>query len=335
MTPQRFSTPITELFGIRHPLICGGMMWLANADYVGAVVNAGGMGFITPRSFPTPDDFRAELRRCRDITEGKPFGVNLYVSGRAEANEALVTFLDIAIDEGVRYVETAGYSPKEFLPRIKDAGMTVIHKCTTLRHAESAARAGVDAVTILGAEAGGHPGTQLIGAMVQGAIAPPALDIPVVLGGGMGTGRQLVACLALGAAGMLLATRMVVAEEIWAHPDYKQHIAGLSASDTRLIMSIFGDSERVIDNPAAARALALEADGVDDFEAYRSIVQGSNQREAYLTGDWRLGTMSAGQSLAFAEAIEPVEAIFDRIIAEAEQARARLAADGPVAAMRQ
>ena len=128
MTPQVFSTPITELFGIRHPLICGGMMWLANADYVGAVVNAGAMGFITPRSFPTPEDFRAELRRCRRITDGKPFGVNLYVSARPEANDGLATFLDIAIEEKVRFVETAGYSPREFLPRIKDAGIKVIHK---------------------------------------------------------------------------------------------------------------------------------------------------------------------------------------------------------------
>ena len=123
MTPQVFSTPITELFGIRHPLICGGMMWLANADYVGAVVNAGAMGFITPRSFPTPEDFRAELRRCRRITDDKPFGVNLYVSARPEANTELTAFLDIAIEEDVRFVETAGYSPRDFMPRIKDAGI--------------------------------------------------------------------------------------------------------------------------------------------------------------------------------------------------------------------
>lgn len=142
MTNQSFTTPITELFGIRHPLICGGMMWLSNADYVGAVVNAGGMGFITPRSFPTPDDFRNQLRRCFEITKGKQFGVNLYLSARPEANEQLARFLDISIEERVGFVETAGYSPREFLPRIKEAGIKVIHKCTTLRHGSAPRKPG-------------------------------------------------------------------------------------------------------------------------------------------------------------------------------------------------
>ena len=328
MTPQVFSTPITELFGIRHPLVCGGMMWLANADYVGAVVNAGAMGFMTPRSFPTPEDFRAELRRCFEITGGKPFGVNLYVSARPEANAALAMFLDISIEEGVKFVETAGYSPREYMPRIKDAGITVIHKCTTLRHALSAERAGVDAVAILGAEAGGHPGMQMIGTMVQGARVPNELSIPVVLAGGMGTGRQLMATLALGAEGMLLASRMIVASEVWAHDDYKRHIIEMSGGDTRIIMSIFGDNSRVIDNPDTARVAQLERDGIDDFETYRPLVRGEIQRESYETGDWRRGTMSVGQSCEFAETVEPVEAIIDGIIADALSARDRIAGLG-------
>jgi NADH:quinone reductase (non-electrogenic) len=324
VTPQSFTTPITELFGIRHPLICGGMMWLSNADYVGAVVNAGGMGFITPRSFPTPEDFRAEVRRCFEITDGKPFGVNLYVSARPEANELLMKFLDISIEEGVGFIETAGYSPREFLPRIKDAGIKVIHKCTTLRHALSAEKAGVDAVIILGAEAGGHPGMQLIGTMVQGAQVPPAMTIPVVLAGGMGTGRQMVACLALGAGGMLLASRMIVSSEIWAHDDYKHRVAEMDAGDTRIIMTIFGDNSRVMANETADRVLALEADGVDDFEAYRGLVAGEIQRQAYETGDWNMGTPSVGQGSSFADRIEPVEVIFDGIMADAVASRHRI-----------
>lgn len=324
MTPQVICTRITDLFGIPHPLVCGGMLWLANADYVGAVARAGGIGFITPRSFPTPEDFRNEVRKAHEIADGRPFGVNLYVSARPEANEQLQLFLDISIDEGVRFVETAGYSPKAFMPKIKDAGITVIHKCTTLRHAQSAERAGVDAVTILGAEAGGHPGVDLIGTMVQGAIAPAALDIPVVLAGGMGTGRQLIACLALGADAMLLASRMIVSEEIWAHADYKAHVTEIGPEATRLIMSSFGDSSRVIDNDSAAAVLALEAEGVTDFEAYRPHVQGTLQRDTYTTGDWRRGTMSMGQSVAFADRIEPVEAIIDGIMAEAVSVRDRL-----------
>ena len=324
MTPQTFRTRITDLFGIDHPLVCGGMLWLADADYVSAVARAGAIGFITPRSFPTPEAFREQLRKAHDLSDGRPFGVNLYVSARPEANEMLQTFLDISIREGVRFAETAGFSPKAFMPKIRDAGITVIHKCTTLRHALSAERAGVDAITILGAEAGGHPGMDLIGTMVQGAIVPPALKVPVVLAGGMGTGRQLLACLALGAEGMLLATRMIVAEEIWAHEDYKKHLAGLGPDGTRLIMSIFGDNSRVIDNASAAAVLELEAQGVVDFEAYRPHVQGTLQRAAYEEGDWNKGTMSVGQSVAFADRIEPVEAIIDGIVAEAAACRDRL-----------
>ena len=324
MTPPIFHTRITELFGIDHPILCGGLMWLADAAYVGAVVNAGGMGFITPRSFPTKEDYRDQLRTCREITGGKPFGVNIYVSARPETNEALGEFLDLAIEEGVAYVETAGYSPKAFMPRIKDAGMIVIHKCTTLRHAQSAVRAGVDAITILGAEAGGHPGMDMIGTMVQGALAPAALDVPVVLAGGMGTGRQLLAALALGADGMLMGSRMTVAEEIWAHDDYKHHVAETNQADTRVVMSIFNDNSRVLDNETARKVLALEAEGIDEFERYRPLVQGSNQRRAYETGDWRMGTPSMGQSCAFADDIKSVEAIFDEILIDASAHRGRL-----------
>jgi NAD(P)H-dependent flavin oxidoreductase YrpB (nitropropane dioxygenase family) len=324
MTPQKFRTRITDLFGIEHPVVCGGMMWLSDADYVAAVARAGCIGFITPRSFPTPDDFREQLRKAHDLSDGKPFGVNLYISARPEANQLLQTFLDISIDEGVKFVETAGFSPKGFMPRIKDAGIKVMHKCTTLRHAVSAQNAGVDAIAILGAEAGGHPGMDMIGTMVQGAIVPNGLDIPVVLAGGMGTGRQLVACLSLGADGMLVATRMVVAQEIWAHENYKKRLAELGPDGTRIIMSIFGDNSRVIDNPSTAEVLALEAGGITDYEAYRPHVQGTLQKEAYEDGDWTKGTMSIGQSVAFAGDIEPAENIIDGIMDEAAAVRDRL-----------
>lgn len=324
MQPQTFRTPMTDLLGIDHPLICGGMMWLADAAYVSAVARAGGIGFITPRSFPTPEDFREQLRIAHDQSDGKPFGVNLYISARPEANQLLETFLEISIEEKVKFVETAGFSPKMFLPRIKDAGITVIHKCTTLRHALSAQKAGVDAIIILGAEAGGHPGMDMIGTMVQGAKVPRALDVPVALAGGMGTGRQLMACLSLGADAMVLATRMVVAKEIWAHENYKKHLAGLEAGDTKLIMTTFGDSTRVIDNDSTATVLALEAEGVTDFEQYRPYVQGGLQKEAYTDGDWNKGTSSLGQSVEFAGEIESVESIIDGIIAEAADVRSRL-----------
>jgi len=324
LTPHKIGTRITDLFGIDHPLVCGGMMWLADADYVSAVARAGCIGFITPRSFPTPEDFREQVRKAHDLSDGKPFGVNLYISARPEANQQLQTFLDISIEEDVKFVETAGFSPKAFMPKIKDAGITVMHKCTTLRHATSAQNAGVDAIAILGAEAGGHPGMDMIGTMVQGAIVPRELDVPVVLAGGMGTGRQLMACLSLGADGMILATRMLVSEEIWAHVDYKKRLAELGPDGTKIIMSIFGDNSRVIDNDSTAAVLALEAEGVTDYEAYRPHVQGTLQKEAYEDGDWNKGTMSIGQSVAFADVIEPAESIIDGIMAEAVAVREKL-----------
>ncbi len=299
-------------------------MWLADANYVGAVVNAGGMGFITPRSFPSVEEYRNQLRKCREITAGKPFGVNIYVSARPEANEALAVFLDIAIEENVEFVETAGFSPKAFMPRIKEAGMTVIHKCTTLRHAQSAVKAGVDAITILGAEAGGHPGMDMVGGIVQGAVVPEGLDVPVVLAGGLGTGRQLLAALALGADGILLGSRMTVAEEIWADDKYKKRITEIGQNDTRIVMSIFNDNSRVLDNATAQAVNELEEQGITDFEQYRPLVQGPSQREAYESGNFDLGTLSMGQSCAFANEISTVENIFDDIIRDAIAARDRL-----------
>ncbi|NKB21324.1 MAG: nitronate monooxygenase [Alphaproteobacteria bacterium] len=324
MTSPIFQTRITELFGIDHPILCGGLMWLADANYVGAVVNAGGMGFITPRSFPTLDDYRVQLRKCREITEGKPFGVNIYVSARPEANEELGVFLDVAIEEKVEFVETAGFSPKAFMPRIKDAGMKVIHKCTTLRHAQSAVNAGADAITILGAEAGGHPGMNMIGSIVQGAVVPEGLDVPVALAGGLGTGRQLLAALALGADGILLGSRMTVAEEIWADDKYKNRVAETVESDTRIVMSIFNDNSRVLDNATAKAVNDLEEQGITDFEQYRPLVQGPNQRDAYASGDFDQGTLSMGQSCAFANEIASVEKIFDDILSDAVAMRQRL-----------
>ena len=161
--------------------------------------------------------------------------------------------------------------------------------------------------------------------MVQGATVPGKLKIPVVLGGGIGTGRQLLAALALGADGILMGSRMTVASEIWAHDEYKRHVAGLDPTGTRIVMSIFNDNARVLDNRTARAVAALEAEGVEDFERYKPLVQGSIQRAAYDSGDWEQGTLSLGQSCGFADRIAPVQEIFDEILAEASHMNARLA----------
>lgn len=321
MREQVFATRITELLGIRHPILCGGLQWLADARYVAAVVNAGAMGFITCLSFPgDPERFRREIRLCRELTGGRPFGVSVSIGRRPDIVEVLTPMLDVIVEEKVSVVETSGNNPGWLLPRLKDAGCVVIHKVPAVRYALSAEKLGVDAVTVISGEAGGHTGQYMVGQIVQGPLAADALTIPLVLGGGMGDGRHLVATLAMGADAMMLGSRMVVAEEIWAHDDYKRHVTGLDELASRVVMGSFGKQHRVLDNEAARRVLGLEAAGVTDFEAYRELVAGERVRQAYEIGRWDEGMIDMGPAGVFAQRIEPVEAIIDGIIDRAAQA---------------
>lgn len=319
LTPL-FDTPITRLFGIRHPILCGGLMWLSTAPYVAAVGRSGGIGFITARSFPDPVAFRDELQKCRDLAQGARFGVNLYLSTHSSDDAWLDTHVGVMLDEGVRAIETAGNSPRAVLPRLKEAGCVVLHKVSILRHAERAALDGVDAIAIVGMECGGHPGLDFIGSMVQGALAPQRLNVPVVLGGGIGTGRQIAAALAMGGAGVMLCTRMLVAEEIWAHDDYKRRIMAADERSSRLVLSILRNTYRVMDNDAARKVAEMEAAGVADFEAYRPIVQGAVQKQVYTTGKTSEGMLAMGQAAVFANEITPVAAIFDDLLTDAAAA---------------
>lgn len=309
-----FQTRITQLFGIRHPILCGGMLHLSDARYVAAVVNAGGMGFIGAWNFPDPAAFEREVRLCRELTGGKPFGVNISVSRRPGVNEMLKPHVRIVVREGVRFVETSGSSPAHLLPMLHDAGVRIIHKVPSVRYALTAQREGVDAVTIVGAECGGHPGYMMTGTMVQAALAAEKLQIPWVLAGGIGTGRQILGALAMGADGVLLGSRMLVAQELPSHPRYKQRVVEGTGEDSCIVMSSFKLHHRVLQNEAASRVMAMEAEGVKDIEAYKELIAGDHVRQAYATGDYSGGMLDYGQSVAFADAIEPVEAIFDRLI---------------------
>ncbi len=325
MTPARYKTRMTELLGIRHPILCGGLMYLADASYVAAVVNAGAMGFITAKTFPDPADFRAELKRCAELTGGKPFGVNLYYSPRPEANEVLRGHTEILLEEGVRVIETSGLPPREVLPILKAAGCTVIHKVSTVRHALSAQKLAVDALSVVGAECGGHPGVQLVGTMVQGLVAARKLHLPLAIGGGIGHRAQIVAALAFGADAVILGTRMTVAEEIWAHPAYKERLIDANETDTLLVLHSLRNTYRALDNETARAVAEVEAEGATDYARYRPLIAGALQKEAYETGDWNKGILSVGQSAAFADAVQPVAAIVDQLLAEAAEAEWRLA----------
>lgn len=319
-----FRTPITELFGIRHPLLCGGLMWLGDGRYVAAVVNAGGMGFITAQAFPDPAEFRRQIHLCRAATSGRPFGVNISVPRRPGLKERIEPHIGITIEEGVRFVETSGSSPEWFIDRLKAAGCVVIHKVPGIKYLKSVERLGVDAVTLIGAEAGGHPGIVLMGTIVQGAQLREATSLPCVIGGGIGTGRQLVAALALGAGGVLMGSRMLASAEMWSHPDYKRRVVSGDGTDSRLCMLAFKDTHRVLANETSDAVAALEASGVDDIEPYREHIDGRLARRAYETGDFSKGMIDYGQAVAFVDRIEPVEAIFDRIIDDAREALDRV-----------
>ncbi|MEC9369569.1 MAG: nitronate monooxygenase, partial [Pseudomonadota bacterium] len=179
-----FSTSITELFGIEHPIIAGGLMHLADADYVAAIVNAGCMGFMTAKTFPDQGAFREELQKARALASGKPFGVNFYLSAHANDTALVSGHMDIALEEGVRFYETSGLPPRALLPQLKEAGARVMHKVATVRHAVSTAKLDVDAIAVVGAECGGHPGLELIGSMVQTVRAGEAISKPLAVGGG-------------------------------------------------------------------------------------------------------------------------------------------------------
>jgi len=329
MRDQHFQTRITDLFSIQHPILAGGLMWLADARYVAAVVNAGAMGFVSARTFPDLDRFQAELRSARELTLGKPFGVNLHLSAQGQGNDLVERLLEVALTEGIRHFETSGLPPTKLVARIRAVApeSVIVHKVASIRHAISSERKlEIDAVAVVGAECGGHPGLDMVGSMVQAPLAPQRLRLPVLIGGGIGTGSQLAACLAMGAEGVVIGTRFLVAEELWSHTAVKQRVVECGETDTRLVLASQRNTYRCMANETAASVADLDDAGVQDLDEYRPYIRGTLQREAYEVGDWNLGILSMGQGCAFADRIEPVEAIIDRLIDGATASTARLAA---------
>ena len=251
-------TRITDLFGIEHPILQGGMHFVGLAEMAAAVSNAGGLGIITGLTQRTPDDLAKEIARCREMTD-KPFGVNLTFLPSVTPPD-YPGYIKAIIESGVKAVETAGNNPAKYLPALKEAGIKVIHKCTSVRHSLKAEAIGCDAVSVDGFECGGHPGEDDVPNFVLLPRAAEELKIPFVASGGMADGRSLVAALAMGADGMNMGTRFIATKEAPVHPAVKQAIVDASELDTRLIMRSLRNTERVLDNPAVERLLAKERD---------------------------------------------------------------------------
>lgn len=318
-------TRITEMFGIEHPIIQGGMHYVGFAELAAAVSNAGGLGIITGLTQGTPDKLANEIARCRDMTD-RPFGVNLTFLPTVNAPD-YPELVRTIIDGGVKVVETAGNNPAQVLPFFKDAGVRVIHKCTSVRHALKAQSIGCDAVSVDGFECGGHPGEDDIPNMILLPRAADELDIPFVASGGMADGRSLVASLAMGAEGMNMGTRFIATQEAPVHDNVKRAIVAASELDTRLVMRPLRNTERVMTNDAVEDLLRIEREKGADLKFDDIIEQVAGVYPRIMTeGDMNAGAWSCGMVAGLINDIPTCRELIDRIMAEAGQIiRQRLA----------
>ncbi|MGB5723252.1 MAG: nitronate monooxygenase family protein [Parasphingorhabdus sp.] len=311
-------TRITELFGIQHPIIQGGMHYVGFAELAAAVSNAGGLGIITALTQPSAEALANEIAKCNDMTD-KPFGVNLTFLPVVNSPdyEGMVKAI---IEGGVKVVETAGNNPVQVLPALHDAGIKVIHKCTAVRHALKAQRIGCDAVSVDGFECGGHPGEDDIPNMILLLRAADELDIPFVSSGGQADGRSLVASLAMGADGMNMGTRFIATKEAPVHQNVKDAIVAASELDTRLVMRPLRNTERVLNNPAVERLLEIEKEKGADLQFSDVIEQVAGvYPKIMLEGDMDIGAWSCGMVAGLINDIPTCQELIDRIMIEADQ----------------
>ena len=319
---QKFKTKITEMLGIEHPIICGGMQWISRAEIVADVGNAGGIGFITAESLETPEDLRQEIKKIRDLTD-KPFGINLSMIPELGPPERTLKFCDVVVEEGVKVVETAGRSPEPLMPKLKAGGVKVIHKLTSVRHALSAQRLGVDAVTMIGFGSGGHIGNDNVASFILLPKAVAALDIPVIAGGGICNGKGFLGALAMGAEAVLMGTAFMMTQECKIHQNIKDRLVETKETDTALLLTTIMNPIRCMKNKLADECLAIEAEGAD-FEQIIKTVAGGKGQIAYDSGDPDGAPIACGQIAGLIDEIKPVQQVIEDILSEADQFMSRL-----------
>ena len=315
-------TRITDLFGIENPIIQGGMHYVGFAELAAAVSNAGGLGVITALTQKTPELLAREIARCREMTD-KPFGVNLTFLP-AFVEPPYPEYIDAIIAGGVTVVETAGRNPVKYLPRLKEAGIKVIHKCTSVRHSLKAEEIGCDAVSVDGFECGGHPGEDDVPNFILLPLAAEALKIPFVASGGMADGRSLVAALALGAEGINMGTRFIATREAPVHEKVKQAIVAASELDTRLVMRPLRNTERVLHNAAVDEILKIEKEKGSALQIQDIIQQVAGvYPRIMLEGDMDAGAWSCGMVAGLIHDVPTCQELVSRIMREAEDIIAR------------
>jgi len=316
-----FKTRITELFGIKYPIICGGMHLLSRAELVAAVSNAGGLGILASTTFGTKEELQEEIRKTKSLTD-KPFGVNLNLFPMMR-QRSIEEDIDLFIDEGVEIVESSGASPEAYVPRLKEAGVKIMHKVPGVRFAQKAERVGADAVAIVGFECAGHPGMDDVTSLVLVPLTVDAVKIPVVAGGGFCDARSFVAALALGADGVVMGTRFVATHECIAHPKIKEWLVKAKETDTMLIDRSIGLPMRVIKNKPAEKALEMDKRGAS-LEELLTVISGELGRKAWLEGDIDAGVVSLGMAVGRIREILSVKEVIDSIIKEAKTICKRL-----------
>jgi NAD(P)H-dependent flavin oxidoreductase YrpB (nitropropane dioxygenase family) len=311
-------TRVTELLGTRYPIIQGGMMWVARAELAAAVSNAGGLGILTALTQPTPDALAKEIERCRAMTD-QPFGVNLTIlpSAKPPPYEA---YLDVVIGSGVKVLETAGNNPREFIAKAKQAGVKIVHKCTAVRHALSAERNGVDAISIDGFECAGHPGEDDVGGLILFAVAARKVKLPLIASGGIGDGRGMAAAFALGAEGINMGTRFCATVEAPIHDNIKQMIVNKSERDTLLIFCTLHNTGRVLKNTISDDVVAKERrPGGVEFAELHPLVAGARGRQALESGDTEAGLVWAGQVSGLIDDIPTCAELLQRLVMDCRE----------------
>ena len=318
-------TRITDMLGIQYPIVQGGMHFVGLAELASAVSNAGGLGILTALTQPSPAALAEEIARCRAMTD-KPFGVNLtFLPARTPPDYP--GYVRSIVDGGIKVVETAGNNPQKWMPMLKEAGIKVIHKCTSVRHALKAEAIGCDAVSVDGFECGGHPGEDDVPNFILLPRAAETLKIPFLASGGMADGRSLVAAMAMGAEGMNMGTRFIATKEAPVHEKVKQAIVAASELDTRLVMRPLRNTERVLNNAGVERLLAKER-ALGDKITFEDIIAevGGVYPRVMKDGDLDAGAWSCGMVAGLIHDIPTVKELIDRIVAEAQQiVRERLA----------
>lgn len=310
-------TRVTEKLGIRYPIIQGGMQWVGTAELASAVSNGGGLGILTALTQPDPEALRREIARCRTMTD-QPFGVNLTILPTVKP-PPYAEYMQVIIDSGVKIIETAGNNPKDFAAKLKAAGLTIVHKCTSVRHALSAERNGVDMISIDGFECAGHPGEDDTPGLILIPAAVRALKIPVIASGGIGSGSGMAAALALGAEGINMGTRFMCTREAPIHDEIKQALVRASERDTNLIFRTMHNTARVFKNAVSDEVVAIERRGGATFDDVRPLVIGARGRAALQSGEVNGGIVSAGMVVGLIDDIPTCAELIERIVRDCRE----------------